>query len=72
MRRIHVFPLIITVCTLLSLLQLIKRTKQQVVQNGKLALFSWGNIDSTSRISANVRIQYVFSINFNHFHESIR
>ena len=45
MRRIHVFPLIITDCTLLSLLQLITRTKQQVVQNGKQALFLWGTID---------------------------
>ena len=67
---IHLFPMIIAVFTLLPLLQRIKRFKLHVEQKRKLALFSWGNIDYTSRISANVRIKHVFSMNFTHFHEN--
>ena len=43
--RMNVFPMVITVCTLLSVLQLIKRFKLPVVNIRKLTLFSWGNID---------------------------
>ena len=43
--RIRVFPMIITVCTLLYVLQLIKWFKLHVVQQRKLSLFSRGNID---------------------------
>ena len=61
--------MIIAVCTLLSLLQLIRLFKLHVVTRRKLTLFSWGNIDLTSRISATERIQYVVSMNFIHIHE---
>ena len=40
-----------------------------VVKKRKLTLFSWENIDYTTRISVNVRIKHVFSMNFSHFHE---
>ena len=63
--------MIITVCKLLSLLQLIKRFTLHVGQKRKLTLFSLGNIDLTSRISANKRIQYIFSMNFAHVHEIV-
>ena len=43
--RRNVFPLIITVSTLLSLLQVIKRFNLHVLKIRKLTLFSWGNID---------------------------
>ena len=43
--RGFVLPFIISVCTLLSLSQLIKRFKLHVVQKRKLTLFSWVNID---------------------------
>ena len=67
--RIHVFPMIITVSTLLSLLHLISRFKLNVVKIRKLTLFSLGNIDQTSRSSVNVTIKHVFSMNFTHFHD---
>ena len=67
--RIHVYPMIITVSTLLSLLQLITRFKLHVVKRRKLTLFSCGNSDQPTRISANVRIKHDFSMNFTHFHE---
>ena len=38
--RLHVFPMIISVCTLLSLLQSIKRPTMHVVKHRKLTLFS--------------------------------
>ena len=38
--RLHVFPMIITVCTLLSLLQSIHRLKLHIVIQHKLTLFS--------------------------------
>ena len=41
-----------------------------VVKQCKLTLFSWGNIDYTTRISGNLRIKHVFSMNFTHFYES--
>ena len=41
----NVFPMIITVSTLLSLLQAIKRFNLHVLKTRKLTLFSWGNID---------------------------
>ena len=66
---IYVFPLIITDCTLLSLLQRIKLIKLHVVRKRKLTLFSWGKIDYTTRISATVQMKHVFSMNFTHFHE---
>ena len=43
--RKNVFPMLITVSTLMSLLQLIKRFKLYVVKTRKLTLFSLGNID---------------------------
>ena len=43
--RIHVFPVIIAVCTLLSLLLLITRVKLYVFDNRRLTPFSWGNSD---------------------------
>ena len=63
--------MIITVCTELSLLQLIKRFKLYVVKQHELTLFSFGNIDLHTRLSVNVRIKHVFSMNFTHFHEII-
>ena len=66
--RIHGSPMIINVCTLLSLLQLIKCFKLHVVRTRNLTLFSWRNIDYTTRISENVQIKHVFSMNFTHFH----
>ena len=62
------FQMIITVCTLLLLLQLIKRFKLHVVKKRNLRLFSWGNIHYTTRISAYERIEHVVSMNFTHFH----
>ena len=59
--------MIITVCTLLSLLQLIKRLKLHVLTKRKLTLSSWGKNDKTTRISATVHINHGFSINFTHF-----
>ena len=47
----------------------IKRFELYVVNQRKLMLFSWGDIDYTIRISAHVRIKHVFSMNFTHFHE---
>ena len=47
----------------------IKRFELYVVNQRKLMLFSWGKIDYTTRISANVRIKHVFSMNFTHFYE---
>ena len=41
----YVFPMIITVCKLLSLLQLIKLCKLHLIKQRKLTLLSWGNID---------------------------
>ena len=67
----RVFPMIITVCTLLSLLQLIKRFRLHVVGRRLLTHFSWGNIDLTSKYRATVRIKHVFSMNFTHFHEIV-
>ena len=43
--RIHLFTMLISACTLMSLLQLIKPVKLHEVQKRKLTLFSWGNID---------------------------
>ena len=34
-----------------------------------LPLFSWGNIEQTTRIRVNVWIKIVFSMNFRYFHE---
>ena len=67
--RIHVFPMIITVSRLLSLIQLIKRFKLHVLTTRKLTLFSWRKIDWTTRISVKVRINHCFSMNFTHFFE---
>ena len=39
-------PMILAVCTLFSLLQLIKRFKLHVIIKRKLMPFSWGSIDS--------------------------
>ena len=61
--------MIITVCTLLSLLQLIQRFKLYILKQRKPTLVSWGNIDQTTRISATIRINYFFSMNFTHFFE---
>ena len=61
--------MIITVSTLMSLLQLRKRFKLHVVKTRELTLFSFGNIDLPTRISGNVRIKHVFSMNITHFHE---
>ena len=69
--RMNVFPMIITVCTLMSLLQLLKRFKLHVVKQRKLPLFSWGNTNYHTGISAHVRIKHVFSMNFTHFHEIV-
>ena len=66
----NVFPMIITVSTLLSLSQRGKRFKLHVVKTCKLTLFSWGNIEQTTRISVDVRIALIFSLTFTHFHES--
>ena len=63
--------MIITVCTLLSLLQPIKLLKLHLVKQRKLALSSWGNIDYTTRISAHVCIKHVFSMKFTHFYEIV-
>ena len=46
-----------------------KASKLHVVKQLKLTLFSWGNIDYTTRISVNVRIKHMFSMKFTHFHE---
>ena len=43
--RIHVFPMIITVCAQLSLLQLITRFKLHVLKQCRLTVLSWGSID---------------------------
>ena len=61
--------MILTVCTLLQLLQLIKRCKMHVLKTRKLTLFSYGHIDLTTRISATVPFQYVFPINVTGFLE---
>ena len=61
--------MIITVSTLMSLLQLIKRFKLHVVKTGKLTPFSLGNIDKPIRISVIVRIKHGLSMNISHFHE---
>ena len=47
----------------------IKRFELYVVNQRKLTLFSWGNIDYTTRISVTLRIKHAFSINFTHFYE---
>ena len=41
----NVIGIIITVCSLMSLLQLLKRVKLHVEKQRKLTLFSWGNTD---------------------------
>jgi len=65
----NVFPIIISDCTLLSLLQLINCSKRNVGKKRKRPLLSWGNTDYPTRIRANVSIKHVFSMNFTHFHE---
>ena len=67
--RKHVFPLKMTFCTLFSLLQRNTRFEAHIVQNRKLTLFSWGNFDQTTRISAKVRYKQVFSIKLSYFLE---
>ena len=37
------------------------------VQQRKLTLLSWRNIDEATRISANIRIKHVFLMSFTHF-----
>ena len=39
------------------------------MQNRKLTLFSWGNFDQTTRISAKVRYKQVFSMKLSYFLE---
>ena len=43
--RMNVCPIVITVCTLMSLLQLIMRVKLHIVKQRKLTLLSWGTTD---------------------------
>ena len=62
--RIPVFPMIIPVYTLLSLLQLEKLFTLHVLQKRKLTIFLRGNIDYTTRISAIVGIKHVISDEF--------
>jgi len=57
----------ITVCTLLSLLPHIKRFKLYVLIKHKLTLIPWGNFDQSTRITAKVRIEQIFSMKFSHF-----
>ena len=57
--RIHIYPMIIIDCTLLSLLQHINCLKLHVVKQSKLTLFSWGNSHKTTRISANVQTNMI-------------
>ena len=56
----------------MSLLQLLKRFKLHVVKQRKPTLFSWGKSDYPTSISVNIRIIYVFSMNFTHFHEIVK
>ena len=43
--------------------------RPHIVQNRKLTLFSWGNFDQTTRISAKVRYKQVFSMKLSYFLE---
>ena len=59
--------MIITVCTPLYLLHLIKRFKLQFLSKRKLKLFLLGIIDEATGISAKVRMIHDFSMMFGHF-----
>ena len=62
--------MIVTDCTLLSLSKLIRPFKLHVLNTRKLTLLSWGSIDYTFGMSANVQIQHVFSMMFTHLLEN--
>ena len=65
----HVFPVKMTFCTLFSLIELLKRFRPYIVKNHKLTLFSLGNFDQTTRISAQLRYKHVSSMKLSYFFE---